>query len=130
METKEADWTMHRTNNELCPVKAWVVIVSRIMGYSNTNENIIVNYVLLNNTSCQIDSKHMFTMIRLQINVIGQEVLGFGLNDTWTHSIRSSFAMLLHLAGKDPLIIMLQGRWRSQALWTISAHRWPNSAQA
>ena len=23
--------------------------------------------------------------------------------------------MLLHLAGKDPLIIMLQGRWKSQA---------------
>ena len=54
-------------------------------------------------------------MIRLQITVIGQEILGFGPDDAGTHSMRSSFAMLLHLAGKDPLIIMLQGRWRSQA---------------
>ena len=112
---KEADRTMHRTNNELCPVKAWVEIVSRILGYPDTNENTTVNYVLLNNTPCHIDSKQVLTMIRLQITVIGQEVLGFGPDDAGTHSIRSSFAMVLHLAGKDPLIIMLQERWRSQA---------------
>ena len=106
---------MHRTKNELCPVQAWVDIVSRILGYPNTNGDTTVNYVTLNNIPWHINSKQILTMIRLQITVIGQEVLGFGPDDAGTHSIRSSFAMLLHLAGKDPLIIMLQGRWRSQA---------------
>ena len=112
---KEAGRTMHRTNNELCPVQAWTEIVSRILNYPNTDENTTVDYVLFNNIPCHINSKQILHMIRLQITVIGQEVLGFGADDAGTHSIRSSFAMLLHLAGKDPLIIMLQGRWRSQA---------------
>ena len=112
---KEADRTMHRTNNELCPVKAWSAIASRIMKYPSTNENTPVNYIHLNNRANFVDSKQVLQLIRLQVALLGKDILGFSPEDVGTHSIRSSFAMLLHLAGKDPLIIMLQGRWRSQA---------------
>ena len=112
---KEADRTMYRTEDELCPVRTWVEIVSRIMNYPNTNESTTVNCVMLNNTLTYINSKQILMTIRLQKAVIGQDVLGFNPDDAGTHSIRSSFAMLLVLAKKDPLIIMLQGRWRSQA---------------
>ena len=85
----------------------------RILSSRTTDGNTPVNYVSLNNTANFVDSRQVLQVIRLQVALIGKDVLGFGPEDVGTHSIRSSFAMLLHLAKKDPLIIMLQGRWRS-----------------
>ena len=62
---KEAARTMHSTNNDLCPVKAWVEIVSRILNYPNTNESTPVNYVSLHGKPTYIDSKEILMMIRL-----------------------------------------------------------------
>ena len=45
--TKEADITMHRSNDEkLCPILAWGNITKIILSYPTTDENTPVNYVI------------------------------------------------------------------------------------
>ena len=112
---KEADITMHRSNNELCPVKAWGEITKRILSYKNTNLDTTVNYVQINGKPAYVNAKDVMNLIRFTVAVIGKEKLGFAPEDVGTHSIRSSFAMFLHLQKVDPDRIMLQGRWRSRA---------------
>ena len=81
---KEADRTMHRTNSELCPVKAWSAIVLRILKPPNTNGNTPVNYVNLNNRANFVDSRQVLQIIRLQVALIGKDVLGFSPEDVGT----------------------------------------------
>ena len=56
--------------------------------------------------------------IRNTVTQIGRSKLGFGQGDVGTHSIRSSFAMFLHLNKVPTEKIMLQGRWKSTAFLT------------
>ena len=60
-------------------------------------------------------SKDVLNLIRLYVAIEGKDKLGFSPEDVGTHSIRSSFAMFLHLQKVDRDRIMLQGRWRSSA---------------
>ena len=114
--TKEADITMHRSNDKkLCPVLSWGSIIKRILSYKNTDENTPVNYVLVKNKPYYIKSKDVMSQIRLIVALIGEATLGFGPDDVGTHSIRSSFAMFLYLKRVGDSRIMLQGRWKSLA---------------
>ena len=56
--------------------------------------------------------------IRNVVIQLGKTKLGFGPKDVGTHSIRSSFAMFLHLNDVNTEKIMLQGRWKSTAFLT------------
>lgn len=107
--TKEADITMHRSNDELCPALAWGKIVTRILSYKCTDENTPVNFVLIKIKAYYITSRDILSFIRLTVAFIGEEVLGFGPDDVETHSIRSSFAMFLYLKRVGDSRIMLQG---------------------
>ena len=113
--TKEADITMHKSNDELCPILAWGARVKKILSHKGTNENTPVNFVLIKNKAYYIKSRDILSFIRLTVAFIGKEVLGFGPDDVGTHSIRSSFAMFLYLKRVGDSRIMLQGRWRSLA---------------
>lgn len=95
---KEATITMHRTNTDLCPVRAWADICIRILGYQNTFPSTTVNYVEVADKASYITSKNVLTVIRLTISLLGSHELGFGPDDVGTHSIRSSFAMFLYLS--------------------------------
>ena len=112
---KEADITMHKSNSELCPVMAWGSIVKRILHYNNINLDTPVNYVELHNKPRHVTSTDVLNLIRLYVAIEGKDKLGFSPEDVGTHSIRSSFAMFLHLQKVDRDRIMLQGRWRSSA---------------
>ena len=112
---KEADITMHRSRSDLCPVKIWGEIVKRILSYPKTNLDTPVNYVLLNSKAKYIASKDVLKQILLTVTLIGSDKLGFTSDAVGTHSIRSSFAMLLYQKGIRSDRIMLQGRWRSNA---------------
>ncbi len=65
--------------------------------------------------SKRMTSKCMLSMLRAKLAVIGTERLGFCPADTGLHSIRSSAAMALYLAGQQVFVIMLLGRWSSDA---------------
>ena len=106
---------MHRNDSDLCPVKAWVSIVTRILAYENTDLNTYVNYVEVDGCPRHIESKDVMSVIRLTVSMIGPHELGFGPDSVGTHSIRSSFAMFLHLNKIPAEKIMLQGRWKSMA---------------
>ena len=106
---------MHKTDSELCPVKAWSLIVRRILSYDNTDLSTTVKYVEINGKPKYIEVKEVMSVIRLTVCLIGSHELGFGPDSVGTHSIRSSFAMFLHLNTIPAEKIMLQGRWKSMA---------------
>jgi len=57
----------------------------------------------------------MIDDIKEAVDNIGEEKLGYTSADVGTHSVRSSLAMLMYLAGEPVYAIMLIGRWRSHA---------------
>ena len=112
---KDGTITMHRSNDDLCPIKAWGEIVKRILSYTKTDLNTPVNYVCPNNKKYFIQSRDVMILIRSTVGLIGRASLGFGPDDVGTHSIRCSFAMFLYVNRVGDSRIMLQGRWRSLA---------------
>ena len=72
--TKEADITMHRSNDKkLCPVLAWGNIAQRILSYENTDEQTPVNYVMVNSKHYYIQSKEFFPVtFQLMLHILGQ----------------------------------------------------------
>ena len=121
-DEKEAIISMHSTGKSLCPVRVWGSIVKRVLNYPNANENSFVNLVeqRTNGKSIfvQVKSTQTLSHIRNTVSQIGKDVLGFTAKEVGTHSIRSSFAMMLYLQGVRSEKIMLQGRWRSSAFLT------------
>ena len=121
-DEKEAVITMHRSSKGLCPVQTWGEIVARVLSYPRSNYNSPVNIVEIPTTKkpkyVQIRSSDVLKHIRNTATQIGYDKLGFTAKEVGTHSIRSSFAMFLHLNGIRSDKIMLQGRWRSTAFLT------------
>ncbi len=79
----------------------------------------------------RMTSKCMLAMLRAKLKVIGTERLGFCPAKTGLHSIGSSAAMALYLAGQEVFIIVLLGQWSSDAfLHYIFNPEWSSSARA
>ena len=49
------------------------------------------------------------------MDAIGADILGFTSDETGTHSVRASLAMMMHLAKEQIYAIILVGRWNSDA---------------
>ena len=105
----------HKSNRTLCPVKAWGRLVETILTYDNTNENTPVNYYQTDNGPNLIQASDMITHLRATCQTLRAARIGFRPNKVGTHSIRTSFAMQLHLAGVRDFTIMMMGRWKSLA---------------
>ena len=106
----------HRSKRTLCPVKAWSTLIKLILSYENTDESSTINYF----SSEEGEPKHikasdMILHLRSTCMSIGEDRLGFQPQNVGTHSIRTSFAMQLFLAGVKDFTIMLMGRWKSLA---------------
>lgn len=119
---REAVITMHRTRHGLCPVTIWGQITRRILSYSGATLQSSVNLYLTEHQhqpkSFEITSTQILQHIRNTTTQIGVNALGFGPLDVGTHSIRSSFSIMLHVQCISSEKIMLQGRWRSTAFLT------------
>ena len=118
---KEAVITMHRTDHTLCPVRAWGTLIQRVLSYPGASLNSPVNLCYDPSSKLapfQIKSSQILKHIRNTVTIMGPACLGFKAREIGTHSIRSSFAMLLHIQGISSEKIMLQGRWRSTAFLT------------
>ena len=46
---------------------------------------------------------------------VGSDSLGISVKEVGTHSIRTSFAMLMQLNGANDSTIKIKGRWKSDA---------------
>ena len=99
----------------LCPVRSWGAIIDRIEGYKGTTGKTTVNTVEINGKLRKIDSSTIRNRIRVAVDAIGEEKLGFTAKEVGTHSIRTSFATLLYLRKVDPILIQIGGRWKSTA---------------
>ena len=114
--TKYATITQHASGKEICPVKAWAAITSRILSKKSANLDTEVDtYFDENGNKENITAKEVATHIKSFVTTIGKSILGFSANRVGTHSIRTSFAMFLYLRNVHPSTIMLQGRWSSDA---------------
>ena len=107
--------TMHKSNRPLGPVKAWAETIIRILSYPGTDLETPINTVRIGSNNVQITSKQILAHIRMTVAMIGEVKLGFKKEDVGTHSIRSSFAMLLYLAKVPVSTIMILGRWHSSS---------------
>ena len=105
----------HSGDPLLCPVRSWAKVVKRILSYSGTDPNTKVNTVCQDGKLKAIRSTAVLKRIRDTVAVIGRDVLGFGPEDVGTHSLRSGGAMAMFLGGTPTFVIMLQGRWSSDA---------------
>jgi len=103
---------------EMCPVKAAIAIVLRIVEYDLPPDKLRdtkINYVQFDGKGFSIPSSMILQRIRQVVTHLGQEHLGFTPEDVGTHSNRSGGAMGMFLAGTPVYTIMLMGRWSSDA---------------
>lgn len=106
-------WTNHPT---LCPIKIWASTIKRILNIPGFSLASTVNTVLLNDGSIQLlSNNYLITKLRLAVLIIGQEELGFLPTEIGLHSLCSSAAMTMFLAGISVTTIKLIARWGSEA---------------
>ena len=98
----------------LCPVKAWARVVRRVAAMPGTTTDTPVN-TFFSESLKEITSELVLARLRAIVDIIGKDVLGYESADIGTHSLRSGCAMALHLAGVQVYMIMLIGRWSSDA---------------
>jgi len=114
---KNEQITNRRSGLYLCPVVIWARIVKRLLKNPLTNHKTKINTVYIGDTkrSFKVTSTMIVNLLRNTVQILGPEKLGIPIKSVGTHSIRTSFAMMLNLSDKADSFIMKQGRWRSDA---------------
>jgi hypothetical protein len=104
---------------EMCPVRAAVLLVQRLYSYTDSPyekfQDTPINLVLAKREYYTIPSILLLQCIRLVVDFLGFEKLGFTSEDVGTHSNRSGGAMGMLLGGTPVCTIMLMGGWSSDA---------------
>jgi hypothetical protein len=99
----------------LCPVRAAAAIVKRIKNYPGSSQHSPISTVNNHGIIEHVTSNHVINALQDAVGAIGEARLGFKKEAVGTHSIRSGAAMAMYL-GKCPVfMIMLIGRWSSDA---------------
>jgi hypothetical protein len=99
----------------LCPVRAAAAVVKRIRKNQGTSDNTPVSTFFNHGIIDQVTSDHMINALRDAVGAIGEARLGFNKENVGTHSIRSGAAMAMYLGECPVFMIMLIGRWSSDA---------------
>lgn len=108
--------TQGRTGDpDLCPVTLWAKVIQRLRSYPNYNDEWPVYTYFDGKRFSNISSSEYLADIRIAVDIIGKDVLGFTSAEVGTHSNRSGGAMMMYLAKTPPYTIMMQGRWHSNA---------------
>ena len=109
---------MNRRNGlDLDPVVIWMRIIKRLVKNPKTKPTTYINTVYVRGTdkSFRVTSTMVINMLRNTVTIMGSERLGIPIKSIGTHSIRTSFAMMLNLNKKSDSFIMKQGRWKSSS---------------
>jgi hypothetical protein len=96
----------------LCPVRA---VVKRIEKYPGTISNSPISTYSNNGVIDQVTLDHMINALRDAVGGIREIHLGIKKEDVGTHLIRSGAAMAIYLGECPVFMIMLIGRWSSNA---------------
>jgi len=110
--------TAHRTyHNFMCPVIQLVHIVRRLIAMPQVTSDTPINaYMEPGSTKIQyLRADTILQKLRLAVSIIGKDELGFGPEEVGLHSLRSGAAMAMYLQGIPVYVIMLLGRWSSDA---------------
>ena len=111
-ETVSQDRTEDPTLN---PVALYAETIQRVMNYPGAVSTWEIYTFHDGRVFTKISSKEILRDIRVSVDMIGKDILGFSSDDTGTHSVRASFAMMAYLAKEPIYTIMLIGRWSSDA---------------
>ncbi len=99
----------------LCPVRAAAAIVKRVKKYPGSSQQTPISTVLNHRIIKHITSDHVIDALRNAVGAIGEAKLGFKKEDVGMHSIRLGAAMAMYLGECPVFMIMLIGRWPSNA---------------
>ncbi len=99
----------------LCPVRAAATKVKRIRSYLGTTQNSPISTILNGGIIEHVTSAQMINVLRDAVSAIREVKLGIKKEDIGTHSIRSGAAMAMYLGECPVFMIMLIGRWLSNA---------------
>ena len=99
----------------LCPVRAVAAIVRKIRKYPGSSQDSPISTVIVNGHLQQVTSTHMIYALRDAVGAIGEVKLGNKKEYVGTHSIRSGAAMAMYPGELPVFMIMLIGRWSSDA---------------
>ena len=107
----------HDNNNDplMNPVRALAATVQRIRSYPGTTEESPINTYLYRNKLLQFSSDDILTAFRANADSMGKDTLGFSSDEIGTHSTRSAAAMAMFMDDTPVYMIMLMGRWSSDA---------------
>ena len=113
-ETVTAHKTYHPT---MCPVIQLVILVRRLLAIPGANQHTPINTYLPSGATkpAMIHSSDILTRLRLAVDLIGAATLGYTSAEVGLHSLRSGAAMSMYLQGIPVYVIMLLGRWSSDA---------------
>ena len=98
----------------LCPVSIWAQLVTRIWSYPATTKTTQVNTVhsVATNSTVYITNSHVIKTLKGANRHCGSPI---PMSHIGTHSIRTSFAMFMHIQGIPDSTIKKKGRWKSDA---------------
>lgn len=97
-------------------MKTWAKTVQRIRTYPSSNdESFVCKFIDKKGNGMDIQADHARQRLWAIVSVMGEEVLGFDIDDVGLHSIRSGGVMAMFLSGTSPIVIKKIGRWSSKA---------------
>jgi hypothetical protein len=102
-------------NLTLCVVRAAATIIRRIQFYPGANKNTPIPAIWKYNRIKNITSKHITNTLQDAILAIEEDTLHIAANKIGTHSIHLGAAMAMFLGGCLVFLIMIIGRWSSNA---------------
>ena len=96
-------------------VRRWADVVRRIRSYQKSTNESPVNLFLEGKQLIKLSSTLILSRLRTAVTILGKDSLGVTADDIGLHSLRSGAAMSMYLTGTPVYVIMLIGRWSSDA---------------
>jgi len=98
-----------------CPIRSFAKIANRIRNYPTSTNHTPILVFWRNRKINHITSKEMVVPLRIAVEAFGQSRLGIAKEEIGTHSLRAGAAMAMYLGRCPVYVIMMIGRWSSDA---------------
>jgi len=113
---KDEAITLSRTSDPImCPVCQGACIVNKILNIPGTNTSSAINTYMSGTQTYTLKAETAIKRVRTLATTLGRDHLGYDPLDIGLHSIRSAAAMAMILSGVPNYMVMLIGRWKSDA---------------
>lgn len=102
----------------MCPVQQSACIVNRILDIPGTTPAAAINTYWSGSRMYTLKSDTAIKRIRQLATTLGRDHLGYEPHEIGLHSICTAAAMAMILSGVPNYMVMLIGRWKSDAFLT------------